>query len=177
MQRVYEYFLFLLYDKSNLKVYICAVMSEPPYHIHSFFLYQISRTINYYQIFPTADNNKFLISSNQESIFYELTLHKMPLIKIWYSKSFSFDFDLYISAKNIFFSKELKLSKNWSHDFNSFHSIFKNIFIFICSYWIIWVLIACIATLFIFHLLIKKLLFIKFLNSKRDYPENFNSSN
>jgi hypothetical protein len=107
-----------------------------------------------------------MLLSNADHLFDELVLKTSATLKVNMDPSFPIDFDFYVVARNNYFNRRIQLTKN-----DRFQSLFeldlKNFFqLNELGYMFFGVLLG-LSVVLVYHLVIKKLQFIKFLNSKQ----------
>lgn len=163
-----DVFFFLLYDRYSFRVYVCNIYLNYPQIIHSFFVYQLSSSSNYYHVFWSKNSGSFYLSSNQESLFFELIINKNAICEIHLKDKASIDFSLYVLAKNDFFSKSVLLvspvpEQHWFLAF--FVEIYNS---FQINFWIVLGVCTVMLLLSLFHLYAGRLKLRTFMGRERN---------
>ena len=165
LKKLANYFVFMLYDPFHLQIHICSVASNFPYNIHSFFPFQVSRTTLYHEIFDTSCDNQVILLSNHLSCFDELTLNKGAVLQVALDHSQYFDFDLYVVARNNYFSRRIQLIQ--SRDKSLFWVVFGRWLEFKQAQYVFLGVVLCLFLLLFYHVVGKKMIFLYFLNSDK----------
>ena len=116
MKRLPHTFIFVLNDTTTSSIYICLVDLVEPHNISSFFIYEMTRESIFYYIFDSKNPKEFYISSNTDALFFELIVHEKAKLQITFDVEDSYEYSLYLTARNNFYSKEIILFGN---DFNN----------------------------------------------------------
>lgn len=116
MDKLKSFFVFTILDQTRSHVLLCAIRLAKTIQFHAVVYYQPNRRDYNFFVFPSSDPDVFLISSFDENPFYQLILRERPTLDV--SALGPVPFDLYVVAKNYFYTKEaVVVRRNQSSSF------------------------------------------------------------